>query len=126
LFFLTKFGTSVSAESVDKFKEAMIEYVKSKPREWLAFNAFRMTRFEADLGYVEYKIVLQHRESWQQIGAILTSLADVQAYGFAMTKEMKMGYQSPSLPVEMHLPGGEQQLFTGDAKKTLGQLFGSS
>ena len=33
-------------------------------REWIALSAFRVTRVEADAGYVEYKIIGQHRERW--------------------------------------------------------------
>ena len=103
VFFLAKFGIGVSIDTISKYRERLTDYVKSKPREWIAFSAFRMTRFEADLGYVEYKIILQHREAWQQMPAILTSLGDVQAYGFMLVQEMNMGYKSPSLPVEMRL-----------------------
>jgi hypothetical protein len=98
-----KFGINVSGEKIEKFRDEVIAHVKSKPREWLAFSAFRMTRTEANLGYVEYKVILQHREAWQQVGALMTSLADVQSYAFEISKEMKMDYQSPSLPVEMRL-----------------------
>jgi hypothetical protein len=72
---------------------------------------FGLTRIEADLGFVEYKTILQHRESWQQIGGLLTSLAEVQSYAYDMSQEMKMGYQSPSLPVEVRVAassGAEQ------------------
>lgn len=33
-------------------------------REWIAMVAFRAARVEADLGFVEYKLLVQHRESW--------------------------------------------------------------
>jgi hypothetical protein len=91
LNFTMKFGIGVAMETVETFKQEVIEYVKSKPREWLAFCAFRITRIETDLGYVEYKAVLQHRETWQQIGALLTSLADVQSFAFEWSKTMGMG-----------------------------------
>ena len=60
LGFLLKFGIHVSSKTIEQFKLDLMEHVKSKPREWLAFSAFRMTRIEADLGFVEYKCVLQH------------------------------------------------------------------
>ena len=55
------------------------------PASGLLFSAFRMTRIEASLGYVEYKVILQHQESLQQVGALMTSLADVQSHAFEMT-----------------------------------------
>jgi hypothetical protein len=111
LNYTMKFGITVTTETIKKFKELVIAFVKDRPREWLAFSAFRLTRIEADLGFVEYKTILQHRESWQQIGALLTSLAEVQSYAYDMSQEMNMGYTSPSLPVEVRVasaPGAEQ------------------
>ena len=116
MFFLAKFGIGVSLETITKYKQRLIEYVKSKPREWLAFTAFRMTRMEADLGFVEYKVIMTHRESWQQNAALLSSLADVQAYGFKLVQEMNMGYKSPSLPVEMRL-SSQNLLQMGELKQ---------
>jgi hypothetical protein len=99
--FLIQFGVNVPASTIQEFKAEMIEYVKSKPREWLTVLSFRMTRQMAELGYVEYKMVIQHRESWQNIAAISNSLADVQQRALNMSKEKRMEYKSPALPVEM-------------------------
>jgi hypothetical protein len=109
LNFSMKFGLTVAAETVAAFKEQIIAEVKSKPREWLSFAAFRMTRIEADQGFVEYKIVAEHRESWQQIGALLTSLANLSAFAFELSKEMKMGYKAPVMPVELKMMDGDTE-----------------
>jgi hypothetical protein len=101
LNFKMKFGTHVSSATVDEFKQRLVDYVKSKPREWFAFSAFRMTVIEADQGFVEYKTVLQHRESWQNVGAMLNSLADAQTFAFDLSKSMGMDYHSPPLPVDL-------------------------
>lgn len=123
-----KFGLKVPSKTIQDFKEDLIEHVKSKPREWLSFCAFRMTRVEADLGFVEYKIVLQHRESWQQVGGLLTSLADVQAYAFEKSKEMKMDYKSPSLPVEMRMTQATPEATTplNNMSTALNSMFGGT
>lgn len=36
-------------------------------------NAFRAARLEADLGYVEYKLLAQHRESWVSLYDVVLS-----------------------------------------------------
>jgi hypothetical protein len=59
--------------------------------------------------FVEYITILQHREGWHQIGALLTSLAQVQTYAFDLSQEMKMGYTSPKMPVELHVAGEEPE-----------------
>ena len=56
-------------------------------------------------GFVEYITIVQHREGWHQIGALLTSLALVQTYAFDLSQEMGMGYDSPKMPVELHVAG---------------------
>eukprot|EP00980_Cylindrotheca_fusiformis_P014044 scaffold3670_cov124-Cylindrotheca_fusiformis.AAC.20 len=101
--FTMKFGLNVPAETIASFKEQLIAYVKSKPREWNSFAAFRITRIEADQGYVAYIIVVEHRESWQQIGALLDSLGDLQAFAFELSREMKMGYKAPTMPIELKM-----------------------
>jgi len=101
LNFQMKFGINVSSTTVDDFKQQLMDFIKSKPREWFAFCAFRLIRIEVDLGFVEYKIMLQHRESWQNVGALLNSLADAQAFAFELMKGMGMDYHSPSLPVDL-------------------------
>lgn len=109
LNFKMKFGITVSTETVEEFKQELIAYVKLKPREWFDFSAFRLIRIEADLGFVEYKIVLQHRESWQEVGQLLDSLADVQSFAFDLSKEMQMTYKAPCMPVELNMVSSNEQ-----------------
>ena len=104
-----KFGITVSTETVEEFKQELIAYVKLKPREWFDFSAFRLIRIEADLAFVEYKIVLQHRESWQEVGQLLDSLADVQSFAFDLSKEMQMTYKAPCMPVELNMVSSNEQ-----------------
>lgn len=109
LNFKMKFGITVSTETVEEFKQELMEYVKSKPREWFDFSAFRLIRIEADLGFVEYKCVLQHRESWQEVGQLLDSLANVQSFAFDVSKEMHMTYKAPCMPVELNMVSTDEQ-----------------
>mmetsp|Transcript_28640 Transcript_28640/g.69388 ORF Transcript_28640/g.69388 Transcript_28640/m.69388 type:complete len:686 (-) Transcript_28640:49-2106(-) len=105
LNFVMKFGLDVSAGTIQIFKDELMGYVKARPREWLSFNAFRMTRIEADQGFVEYKIIVQHRESWQQIGALMDSIAALQAFAFLRSRELNMVYKAPCMPVELKMLG---------------------
>lgn len=107
LNFVMKFGLGVPSETIQIFKEELMAYVKALPREWLSFNAFRMICIEADKGFVQYKIVCQHRESWQQIGALLNSLAALQAFAFLRSQELNMAYKAPMMPIELKMLGSE-------------------
>lgn len=97
--FFVRFGIDVEKVKVKSFAQAVELFVKDRPREWLAFNAFRLTNVCPDLGYVEYKVIMMHREAWQQIGAVTTSLAAVKLYAYELSKEMQMGYESPAMPI---------------------------
>jgi small-conductance mechanosensitive channel len=54
IFFLLKFGLEVPFEKIEIFRSAVEKFVKARPREWLALDAFRATRVEADRGFIEY------------------------------------------------------------------------
>ena len=99
LNFVVRVGIATPKEKIQKFAEKVKDYVKERPREWLSFSAFRMSDVQVEQGYAEYKILIQHRESWQQIGAILNSKADVQMYAYELSKELEMDYESPPRPI---------------------------
>jgi hypothetical protein len=99
LQFYMKFGVSVKPETIEEFKNQLFYHIRSKPRQWLCPLAFRLSKIAADLGYVEYFILLQHRESWQQIGGLLNSLSDVQQFSFELSTSLGMDFQSPALPI---------------------------
>ena len=103
LYVYAKFGVETPFERIQLFEEAARKFVKARPREWLSFIAFRATRVEADLGYVEYITVLQHRDRWQNIGAVLQSKADISSFYLEVSKKLDMRYQSPPLPVDLSI-----------------------
>ncbi|CAJ1967614.1 unnamed protein product [Cylindrotheca closterium] len=105
--FAMKFGLAVPESTIMSFKEDLIAYVKARPREFMSFAAFRMTRIEADHGFIEYKIVVLLRESWQQVGALLNSLAALQAFAFARSQELNMVYRAPCMPIELKMIGDD-------------------
>lgn len=39
-------------------------FIKVRPREWLAFNAFRVDGVYADKGYMKIEVIVQHRDTW--------------------------------------------------------------
>lgn len=57
------FGVDVPYSKIEVFKETVESFVKARPREWLCCASIRATVVEANLGYVEYTISLQHRDS---------------------------------------------------------------
>ena len=114
LFFLLKFHLDVPFEKIEIFKAAVEKFVKARPREWLSLLGFRATRVEADLGFIEYIAVLQHRDNWQNIGALLQSKAILQSFCLELQKKMDMRFKSPPLPVDLKVTGGLPQNLFGD------------
>ena len=43
----------------------------------------------------------QHRESWQNIGALLTSKAELSSFALELSKKMGMRYVPPAMPVNI-------------------------
>eukprot|EP00977_Amphora_coffeiformis_P020775 scaffold8471_cov184-Amphora_coffeaeformis.AAC.20 len=103
LYVYVKFGVAVQYDKIVIFEEALRKFVLARPREWLNMLGFRMTKFEADLGYQEYVVILQHRESWQNIGALLSSKAQVSAFCLELSKKMDMRYKNPLLPIDLSM-----------------------
>jgi hypothetical protein len=61
-----KFPINVPYKKLEIFQKAVDEYIRNRPREWLGSPRFRATTVEAALGYVEYMVGVNHRESWAQ------------------------------------------------------------
>lgn len=88
-------------EKIEIFKTAIEEYMKARPREWRALNGFRANRVVANENYIEWLIVIQHREAWQEVGQVLDSKANLNSYCQEVARQLKMEYQAPRLPVEL-------------------------
>jgi len=156
----SKFGVNVKYSKIQLFKTAVEKFVKERPREWLALLGLRATRVEQDLGFVEYVVVLQvspllgsvtptsiasftvyklkrlheqHRESWQNIGSILSSKAEVTSFTLELAKQLGMRYSAPPLPVtlQMHqdsdqnISQGEQGTHASEDLRALFQQAGA-
>jgi hypothetical protein len=100
------------------FRTALEQFVKDRPREWLSMLGFRATTVEAQEGYIEYIVVLQHRESWQQVTPLYMSKAAVSSFALELAKQMDMRYVSPPMPILL------QQQQVPQASSTTGSVTG--
>ena len=98
-----KFSTNVPYERVQIFETALRAFIKERPREWANFAGFRCTQVAAEQGFIEYVVVLMHREAWQNSGAILESKAEVSSFCLELSKKLEMRYSNPPLPVDIAL-----------------------
>jgi hypothetical protein len=119
-----KFSVDEPYSKVKVFRSAVESFIRERPREWLCLSGFRATRVETDLGYIEYVVVLQHRESWNMVTDILQSKADVSSFCLELQKQLEMRYHAPALPVDlaMNMPGERDSTKTGMNEKTSDRL----
>uniref|UniRef100_A0A7S4I0R0 Mechanosensitive ion channel MscS domain-containing protein n=1 Tax=Odontella aurita TaxID=265563 RepID=A0A7S4I0R0_9STRA len=103
VYIYLKFASDIAYERVLVLKSVVEKFVKDRPRQWLSMNAFRATRIEVDMGFIEYVLVLVHTEKWQNIGAILTSKAEASSYCLEVQKKLDMRYTAPPLPVNLEM-----------------------
>lgn len=68
VYLVIKFGLETPFQRIKVFRTAVENFINARPREWVGLIGFRATRVEADMGFIEYKIVGEHREAWQNIG----------------------------------------------------------
>lgn len=96
-----KFSVKVPYSKVLVFKKTVEAFVRDRPREWVSLNSVRATRIVNEQGFIEYSICLVHRESWQNIGVILQSRADVSSFCLEVSKKLEMSYTAPPVPVNL-------------------------
>jgi hypothetical protein len=120
IFVNMKFSIDTPFEKIVIFKAAVEQFLKDRPREWLAFVGFRPTEVAVERSFINYVTIAQHRSGWQDIGQVLTSKAELVTYELEVAKQLQMSYSSPPLPVDLtmtsKMPNGEM---TPDALKNM-------
>eukprot|EP00980_Cylindrotheca_fusiformis_P014169 scaffold3720_cov141-Cylindrotheca_fusiformis.AAC.8 len=92
---------STNYEKIEIFKRAVEEYLKVRPREWLALVGFRVERVFSEKGYMAVVISVVHRDSWQNIGQVADSKSNFITYCHEIQKKLDMEYTAPPLPVNL-------------------------
>jgi hypothetical protein len=100
---LLKFPLDVPYEKVKMFHEALEAFVRNRPREWVGLKSFRAVSVNAHLGFIEYLVRLDHRESWAYWAQVRTSQSDLIGFGVELAKKLDIVYKQPTLPVHLNL-----------------------
>lgn len=101
-----RFCVGVSYEKIELCKATIQEFVKERPREWVALTVFRAEHIEQEQGYVEYRLVIKHRESWQSFSTVQNSKSEVTSFSLEVAKQLGMRHVAPPLPVDLRMSGG--------------------
>ncbi|CAJ1957654.1 unnamed protein product [Cylindrotheca closterium] len=104
------FPIETKYETLTLFRGAIEEYMKARPREWLAFNALRVLDVFTDRGYIRVELVVQHREAWQNPGAIYDSRGNLVSFCNEVQKLLGMQFKRPPLPIDIRAPNALESL----------------
>jgi hypothetical protein len=113
-----KFGVEITSDQTDEFRQRVSTYAKDRPREWASVVAFRCTRVEVDLGFIEYLVALQHRDSWQSLPGILQSRGDFFSFALETQKELGIFYTAPRVPIDLVSPRDSAPSFLYERQNT--------
>ena len=103
IYVTLRFGVDTDFEKLEIFKEALAQYVDRRPREWTKLIRITSSNVQADQGFVEYLICLQHVNKWQQLDSIKVSRSQAKFFCHELSKQLGMRYKSPSLPVDLSI-----------------------
>ena len=120
-----KFGSDVSFDLVNIFHTAVKNFIKARPREWAQLNGFRATRVEIEQNFIEYVIVITHREMWQNVGPILQSKADLSSFCLEVSKRLDLRYEKAGLPIRLtYNRQGDNETEEGTGMEEFAEKFG--
>ena len=90
---------------VQLFRKTVEEFARKRPRDWTSMCGFRATRVESEQGFIEYVIVLEHRDRWQNVVTMLNAKAEISSFCLEVSKKLNMRYTMPSVPVNLSMAG---------------------
>lgn len=96
-------------EKVKIFHEALENFVRNRPREWIGLSSFRAAEVNANLAYIEYMVCIDHRESWAYWTQVKTSQSDLMGFGVELAKKLDIVYKQPTLPIDLNLTHQQSQ-----------------
>ena len=101
VFHYLKFNLSVTQDQLDAFRNAVTEYVKDRPRSWTKIVSMRCDSIAVDQNYIQYVLIIQHREKWQAFGQIVSDRGQIFIFCLHLMKKLGMNYEAPKMPIEL-------------------------
>lgn len=107
IFHYVKVTLDVTQEQLDTFRQEVTQFVKDRPRSWIKIVNMRCDSIETEMQYLQYVIIIQHREKWQSFLAIQIDQGEVFVFCQKLMRKLGMNYTAPKMPIE--LVGGRTQ-----------------
>lgn len=112
IFNLMKFPIDTSYEKFVLFHQALEQYVRNRPREWVALLTFRQFSVDVAQGFVEYIMVARHRLNWFDYGELQESRSRIATFMLELSKKLDIRYVAPPLPVNLSVGASARQALT--------------
>ena len=93
--------------TVDRFRDAIDNYMLDNPNIWDVLLFFRCVEIDPDWGYVTYRIGVRSTKTWQGSMGILADRAQLHRFCMDLAEQLQVEYDSP-IPRRL--------LYHGDAK----------
>ena len=122
LYVTLRFGIDVTYEQLEVFKEALNRYVVARPREWARLWDVRNTAVSADQGFVEFLVIAEHRDNWQNLDGLLASRGSIRRFCHELAKQLDMRYVSPPLPVDLRINDAATLLGASSSAQQTGEV----
>jgi small-conductance mechanosensitive channel len=97
-----KFAINASYNKIHLFRKVVLRYVEDRPQEFVRCIDFQLTRVEHESGFLEYLIILQSRDSCQEMDQVLENKMKATRFLFEVQKKLEIAYKRniamPSYP----------------------------
>eukprot|EP00533_Pseudo-nitzschia_delicatissima_P000302 CAMPEP_0116098292 /NCGR_PEP_ID=MMETSP0327-20121206/11146_1 /TAXON_ID=44447 /ORGANISM="Pseudo-nitzschia delicatissima, Strain B596" /LENGTH=1019 /DNA_ID=CAMNT_0003590071 /DNA_START=36 /DNA_END=3095 /DNA_ORIENTATION=- len=74
----TEFSDKTGSEKIDFVQRRISQWIEDRPCEWTRLESFRMA--SGDTHYIQYDLVLRHRESWYNYATVQDSKSDMLVF----------------------------------------------
>ena len=82
-------------DNLKKFKQAMMKFVKERPRQWIELSAICVVRVDSDMEQVSLNLSFRHRESWQSCPRVYMHRAELLQYIHDTGRKLRVVFETP-------------------------------
>lgn len=101
------FAIEATDEQVEKFKQAVKQYIRDNPRTWNRLVNFRLSNIDPDMEYKTCSILLQHMKSWQEMMGVFNSRGELEKFCIGAMEQLGVVYDNPGRTVNINMQQGQ-------------------
>lgn len=90
-----KYTLKMTDEEASALEDALNQYVKNLPRNWVGVIGFRSDELDPDFEYIQYTMRIQHRKTWQDANEIVKDKAKLLKFMYETASKLGIVYSTP-------------------------------